>query len=109
PEFVLTNDNAPAVAEICRRLDGLPLAIELAARRSKLLAPEAILEHLRDRFQLLSSAPVDAPDHQQTLHQAIAWSYDLLNPSDQQLFRHLAVFEGGFTLQTASLLVADDR
>jgi predicted ATPase/class 3 adenylate cyclase/DNA-binding XRE family transcriptional regulator len=99
PDFQVTNANAPAVAEICHRLDGLPLAIELAAARVRLLPPQAILERLVSRLQLLTGGARDLPDRQQTLRNAIAWSYDLLDPAEQALFRHLAVFVGGRTLE----------
>jgi predicted ATPase/class 3 adenylate cyclase len=100
-DFALTNENAPAVAEICVRLDGLPLAIELAAARIRLLPPEAILDRLQERFSLLTSGPRDLPGRQQTLRGAIDWSYDLLAPSEQQLFARLAVFAGGCLLEAA--------
>ena len=99
PDFQVTNANAPAVAEICHRLDGLPLAIELAAARVRLLPPQAILERLVNRLQLLTGGARDLPGRQQTLRNAIAWSYDLLDLAEQALFRHLAVFVGGRTLE----------
>lgn len=101
PAFVLDESNAAAVAEIVTRLDGLPLAIELAASHSKLLSPQAILERLQDRFKLLRSNVRDLPDRQRTLRAAIDWSYDLLTPDEQTLFRRLAVFVGGCTLEAA--------
>jgi predicted ATPase/class 3 adenylate cyclase len=99
PAFALTDENAAAVAEICRRLDGLPLALELAAARVKLLPPQALLERLDERLKLLTGGARDAPARQRTLRDAIAWSHDLLSPHDQTLFRRLAVFSGGCTLE----------
>jgi len=99
PDFVLTEDNAPAVAEICSRLDGLPLAIELAAARAKLLSPSAMRTRLASRLQLLTGGARDLPARQQTLRHAIDWSYDLLNAPEQKLFRRLSVFLGGCTLE----------
>ena len=88
----MTDDNAPAVAEICRRLDGLPLAIELAAARLRLFSPEALREQLRNRLGLLRSGPRDLPQRQQTLRATLDWSYELLKPGEQRLFELLAVF-----------------
>jgi predicted ATPase/DNA-binding XRE family transcriptional regulator len=101
PGFVLTQDNAEAVVAICRRLDGLPLAIELAAARCKVLAPQALLSRLEHRLQLLKVGARDAPPRQQTLRAAIAWSHDLLSPGQQILFRRLGIFVGGCTLEAA--------
>ena len=92
PEFRLTDDNAPAVAEICRRLDGLPLAIELAAARLRLFSPEVLRDRLGDRLGLLRSGPRDLPERQQTLRATMDWSYELLEPGEQRLFEFLAVF-----------------
>jgi len=100
-QFQITNTNAPAIAQICQRLDGIPLAIELAAARVKSLGVEEIASRLDDRFQLLTSASRTAVPRQQTLRAGIAWSYDLLSESEQILFRRLSVFAGGWTLQAA--------
>jgi predicted ATPase/class 3 adenylate cyclase/DNA-binding CsgD family transcriptional regulator len=117
PDFHLTEDNATTVAEICRRLDGLPLAVELAAARIRIFSPESMLtrlggtdgaaggpsseQHGHARLQLLTGGSVDLPDRQRTLRNTIAWSYDLLSPEEQSLFRRLAMFTGGFTLESA--------
>ena len=101
PGFTINNDNAPAVAEICYRLDGLPLAIELAAARIRLLPPPALLERLASRLRLLTGGARDLPLRQQTLRDTIRWSYDLLNPSEQMLFRRLSVFSSGCSLEAA--------
>jgi predicted ATPase/class 3 adenylate cyclase len=101
PNFAVTNENAPAVAEICARLDGLPLAIELAAARIKLLPAQAILARLGDRLGLLSEGSRDLPARQQTLRGAIAWSHDLLDDGGRRLFGRLAVFMGGARLDEA--------
>lgn len=99
PNFALTDENAYAVAEICNRLDGLPLAIELAAARIKLLSPQAMLPRLESRLKLLTGGARDLPERHQTIRGAIAWSYDLLNEEEMKLFRRLAVFVVGFTLE----------
>jgi predicted ATPase/serine/threonine protein kinase len=101
PDFELTKENAAAVAEICARLDGLPLAIELAAARVKLLSLSAMRARLASRLQLLTGGARDLPARQQTLRAAIDWSYDLLNPAEQNLFKRLSVFVGGCTLEAA--------
>ncbi|HLJ68138.1 MAG TPA: tetratricopeptide repeat protein [Chloroflexota bacterium] len=97
-DFVLTAENAEAIAEVCRRLDGLPLAIELAAARSRVLTPTVLLSRLSSRLDLLRGGATDVPARQQTVREAIDWSYQLLEPPQQQLFAELAVFEGGATL-----------
>jgi predicted ATPase/DNA-binding SARP family transcriptional activator len=101
PGFALAEPTARAVAEICRRLDGLPLAIELAAAWSSVLTPAALLERLASGSSLLSGGARDLPARQQTLRATISWSYDLLEPAEQALFRRLAVFAGGFSLEAA--------
>jgi len=101
PDFAVTNENAPAVAEICYRLDGLPLAIELAAARIKILPPRALLARLGHRFDVLRGGTRDLPERQQTLRRAIDWSYDLLDSHAQKLFRRLSIFAGGWTLEAA--------
>src|SRR5271154_3714204 len=101
PDFELNRENAPAVAEICARLDGLPLAIELAAARVKVLSPSSMLTRLASRLQLLTGGARDLPQRQQTLRAAMDWSYDLLNAAEQKLFRRLAVFVGGCNLEGA--------
>ena len=99
PDFALTEDNAPAIAELCARLDGLPLAIELAAARIKVLPPQALLARLSNRLALLSSERRDVPERLRTMRNAIAWSHDLLTPSEQAVFRRLSVFAGGCTFR----------
>jgi predicted ATPase/class 3 adenylate cyclase len=106
PEFQVTNSNAPAVAEICVRLDGLPLAIELAAARIRLFSPQALLTRLGQRLPLLTSSARDVPARQQTLRQTIQWSYDLLTEAEQSLFLRLAVFVVGCAFQAVEA-VAD--
>lgn len=101
PDFELTKENAEAVAEICTRLDGLPLAIELAAARIKLLSPAAMRTRLESGLQLLTGGARDLPERQQTLRAAMDWSYGLLNEAEQRLFRRLSVFVGGCTLEGA--------
>jgi predicted ATPase len=99
PNFELTEENARAVATICTRLDGLPLAIELAAARIKLLSPSAMQSRLESSLQLLTGGAKDLPMRQQTLRRTIDWSYDLLSPAEQTLFRRISVFVGGCTLE----------
>ncbi len=101
PDFDLTDDNARVIAEICARLDGLPLALELAAARIRVLTPRAILQRLDQSLKLLSSGARDLPARQQTIRNTIEWSYNLLSQGEQALFRQLAVFVGGFMLEAA--------
>src|SRR6266699_2645143 len=106
PDFHVSNASAPAVAEICTRLDGLPLAIELAAARITLLPPPALLARLGQRLAVLTSGVRDAPARQQTLRKTIDWSYQLLDADEQRLFRRLSVFVGGCTLQAIEAICA---
>jgi predicted ATPase/DNA-binding CsgD family transcriptional regulator len=108
PSFALTPANAAAVAALCRRLDGLPLAIELAAARIGILSPEALLGQVDDRLTHLAGGPRDLPTRQQTIAAAIAWSHDLLDPAARVWFRRLAVFSGGFTLEAAQYVAGSD-
>ena len=110
-DFDVTTDNAATIAEICLRLDGLPLAIELAAARVKLLAPQALLERLDHRLQVLTGGARDLPLRQRTLRTTLAWSYSLLTKEEQRLFRLLSIFAGGCTLEAieAVLTALDDQ
>jgi len=99
PDFAVTNETAPAVAEICARLDGLPLAIELVAARTRLLPPDALLARLSNRLKIATGGSHDSPARQQTLRAAIDWSYSLLDSGEQTLFARLAVFVDGWTLE----------
>ncbi|MFW9956341.1 MAG: tetratricopeptide repeat protein [Candidatus Thorarchaeota archaeon] len=101
PDFRITNENAPAVAEICHRLDGLPLAIELASARIRMLSPNALLQRLDHSFDVLRGGTRDSPERQQTLHNAIEWSYNFLNEPEKRLLRRLSVFVGGWTFEVA--------
>lgn len=106
-QFALTTDNAPYVAQICQRLDGIPLAIELAAARVKLFTPQQIAERLDDRFRLLTGGVRTALPRQQTLRALIDWSYLTLNDSEQRLLRTLAIFAGGWTFQAAEFVAGE--
>src|SRR6185437_1041859 len=103
--FAATAEDLVAVGEICRRLDGVPLAIELAAPRTRLLSPPQLLERLGPRLTL--SGPRDAPERQRTLDGAIAWSYDLLAHDERRAFAQLGVFRGSFTIEAAEAVLAE--
>ncbi len=107
PHFQLTGSNAPAVAQVCRRLDGIPLALELAAARIKLFPPEQIAERLNDRFRLLTGGSRTALPRQQTLRALIDWSYDLLSEPERALLRQLSVFVGGWSFEAAEAVCSD--
>lgn len=109
PDFALTSENMTAVQEICLRLDGLPLAIELAAARIKVLSPIAILDRLQRRLHLLTGGALDLPERQQTLRKTIDWSHGLLNEAEQKLFRRFAAFVGGCTLEAAEAVCNTHR
>jgi predicted ATPase/DNA-binding CsgD family transcriptional regulator len=104
PDFDLTDDNAAAVAKICVRLDGLPLAIELAAARSKLFAPQVLLDQLGDRLETLTGGMRELPERQRAMRATIDWSYDLLDVGEKTLFEWLGVFVGGCTLEAAKAI-----
>ena len=108
PGFQVTNENAPAVAQICHRLDGIPLAIELASAKVRALTVEQIAARIDDRFRLLTGGSRTALPRQQTLRAAIDWSYSLLSEPERILFRRLAVFVGGWTLEAAEAVCGDD-
>ncbi len=107
PSFELTDENAGAVSEVCQRVDGLPLAIELAAARVPVLPPRVLLTRLERRLPLLTGGSRDVPDRLRTMQSAIAWSYDLLTPAEQALLRRLSVFVGGFTIEAAESMTGD--
>ena len=104
PDFALTDASAPTVYQICARLDALPLAIELAAARIKLLTPEALLARLSHRLEVLIAGARDLPARQQTLRNTLQWSYDLLDEDEQRAFRRLSVFVGNFSLEAAEAI-----
>jgi predicted ATPase len=106
-DFSLTDDNAAVVASVCRRLDGIPLAIVLAAARTQSMSPDSILARLDERFRLLSQGRRTALARHQTLR-AVDWSYDLLDPAEQLVFARLSIFAGGFTLEAAEAVAADN-
>jgi serine/threonine-protein kinase PknK len=108
PGFALTEDNEVTVSRLCARLDGLPLAIELAAARLRAMSPEQLLERLADRYALLTRGSRRAPSRQQTLRWSIGWSYDLCTPAEQQLWCRLSVFAGSFELEAAEDICGDD-
>src|SRR6266851_208458 len=109
PDFVLCEANAACLAEICRRLDGIPLAIELAAARVSALSPMQIAEYVSDRLRLLTTGSRTALPRHQTLRATIDWSYELLSDGEQRLFRRLAVFTGGWTLEAADAVCGEAR
>jgi predicted ATPase/class 3 adenylate cyclase len=109
PGFAITEENAQTIGEICRRLDGLPLAIELAAARVRLLTPQALLERLDRRLDVLSRGARDLPSRQQTMRDTIAWSYHLLDEDEQQLFARLAIFVGGATLPAVASVITEGQ
>jgi predicted ATPase len=108
PDFSITEENAPEVARLCERLDGMPLAIELAASRTKMLSPRQILARLDDRFRLVSGGPRTAAPRHRTLRATMDWSHDLLEHSEKILFRRLSVFSGGWTLEAAETVCAGE-
>ena len=108
PNFEMSIDNAPAVAELCRRLDGIPLAIELAAARAGLMSPDQMLERLQNRFGLLTAGSRNSPTRHRTLQSALDWSHDLLSDKERTLFRRLSVFGGGFSLEAIEAVCSGD-
>src|SRR4029079_12467620 len=109
PDFTLTHENAPAIIQICHQLDGIPLALELAAARVKMLSPEQIAARLNDCFRLLTGGSRTALPRQQTLRALIDWSYSLLSEPEKVLFRTLAVFVGGWTLEAAEAVCGGEE
>jgi non-specific serine/threonine protein kinase len=108
PDFAITDDNAQAVTEVCVRLDGLPLAIELAAARVRMFGPQALLGQLEKRFTFLQGGPRGLPDRQRTLRGAIEWSYELLDDVEKTLFARLSVFQGGRTIEAVAAVCSHD-
>src|SRR5439155_17377488 len=106
--FELTAEGAPAVVAVCRRLDGLPLAIELAAARIRLLSPEALLQRLDHALDVLTTGQRDRPDRQQTLRATIDWSHSLLSGSEKRLFRRMSVFSSGCSLEGIEAVCSKD-
>jgi predicted ATPase/DNA-binding winged helix-turn-helix (wHTH) protein len=109
PSFAISTENAQAIREICSRLDCLPLAVELAAARTRVLSPATMLDRLQSRLQLLTGGALDLPERQQTLRKAIDWSHELLNDAEQKLLRRLSVFVGGCTLEAAEAVCNTTR
>jgi len=109
PDFTLTEDNAPVIAELCTRMDGLPLAIELAAARVKVLTPPDLLARMDRRLSVLSRDSRDVPQRLRTMYHAIAWSHDLLTPTEQVVFRRLSVFASGSTLESAEAIISGSQ
>src|SRR5262249_4143924 len=109
PDFQVTNKNAPAVAELCHRLEGIPLALELAAARAQVLTPAQMLPLLQRRFAFVVSRKRDVVARHQTLGAAIAWSYRLLSPELQRFFARLSVFRGGWTLEAAEAVCEEPQ
>ncbi len=107
PDFTIDDDNRATVAEVCRRLDALPLAIELAAARVRVMSPQAMVPRLRESLSLLSGAKRDLPARQQTLRATLEWSFDLLGPEERVFFRRLGIFAGSFSEDAAAAVVAD--
>jgi len=109
PEFRVTQDNVTSIATICRKVDGLPLAIELAAGWMRVMPPEGLLDRMEPQLQLLTEGSRDLPERQQTMRKTIAWSYDLLSEGHRRLFRRLSVFAGGCTLEAAEVVCREDE
>src|SRR5215467_16104242 len=107
PDFAIGDDNRAAVAELCRRLDALPLAIELAAARVRVLSPQAMVPRLNQSLALLTGGKRDLPERHQTLRAALEWSLDLLQPEEQVFFRRLGVFAGNFSEAAAAAVATD--
>jgi non-specific serine/threonine protein kinase len=109
PDFALDATNAAAVAGVCRRLDGMPLALELAAARIPMLSPAGLLRRLERRLDLLTGGPSDLPERQRTLRDTLGWSYELLDEAERTLFRRLSVFVGGWTLESAEMVCSGEH